>query len=396
MNRTKIVLLGATGSIGSSACNCIRRFPERFEIVGLSANHRIPQLLDVADEFHPQAVCVGAANAGGLHQRLGTDVALYSGTEGLEDLVNRTDFDILLNALVGAVGLRATVAALKKNKIVALANKESLVVGGDFINSLVQSGFGKVVPVDSEHSAILQCLSGENHSSVESILLTASGGPFRNTPLDKFKDIGPEDALNHPTWSMGKKITIDSATLVNKGFEVIEAHHLFSMPYNRLRVVIHPQSIIHSMVEFHDGALMAQMGVPDMELPIQFALSYPERLPIPAKRLNLASVKELTFFEPDFDRFPCLRLCLDAGRIGGTMPAVLNAANEMAVAAFLAGKLGYIEIAAVLRSAMERHSPQPVNGIEVVEEADRATRAFSGELIGHLAEKHKGAHERGK
>ncbi len=397
MNRSKIVLLGATGSIGASTCNCVRRFPERFEVVGLSANSSIAKLAELAEEFRTASVCVGSSEAArALAARLGPGVRVFHGVGGLEDLVNQTDFDVLLNALVGAVGLRATVAALKKNRRVALANKESLVIGGDYITSLLQNGFGKLVPVDSEHSAILQCLAGENPAAVESIILTASGGPFRTLPLDKFKDIRPQDALNHPTWSMGKKITIDAATLVNKGFEVIEAHHLFSVPYSRLRVVIHPQSVIHSMVEFHDGAVMAQMGVPDMELPIQFALSYPHRLPFRTKRLNLADIRELTFFDPDVDRFPCLGLCCEAGRTGGTMPAVLNAANEVAVAAFLSGSLGFGEIPAVLRAAMERCAPRPVDGIEVVEEADRDAREFAREFVDKRASKRTGAHERVK
>jgi 1-deoxy-D-xylulose-5-phosphate reductoisomerase len=228
--------------------------------------------------------------------------------------------------------------------------------------------------VDSEHSAILQCLAGQERAGVESIILTASGGPFRDRPLDKFKDIRPQDALNHPTWSMGKKITIDAATLVNKGFELIEAHHLFGMPYDRLRVVIHPQSVVHSMVEFHDGAIMAQMGVPNMELPIQFALSYPQRLPLGGKRLNLAQLRELTFFEPDFGRFPCLKLCIDAGKTGGTMPAALNAANEVAVQAFLADAIRFDRIAELIREACDGHKPMPVDGVEIVEAVDRETR----------------------
>lgn len=219
---------------------------------------------------------------------------------------------------------------------------------------------------------------------MESIIITASGGPFRTLPLDKFRDIRPADALNHPTWSMGKKITIDAATLVNKGFEVIEAHHLFAMPYDRLRVVIHPQSVVHSMVEFHDGAVMAQMGVPDMELPIQYALSYPERLPSTAKRLDLAAIRELSFFEPDYERFPSLRLCLDAGRIGGTMPAVLNAANEVAVAAFLDNGLRFDRIAYVLRAAMDSHAPAPATSVEAVENADRKAREFAAKTISNI------------
>jgi 1-deoxy-D-xylulose-5-phosphate reductoisomerase len=375
MDRIKIILLGATGSIGTSACACVRRFPERFSIVGISAYGSVDKLMGLAREFKPGAVCIGdSAKAAAAKNGLPKDVRVFEGERGLEELVNNTEFDILCNALVGAVGFRATVAALKKNKRVALANKESLVIGGDYIASLLRGKNGELVPVDSEHSAILQCLAGQERAGVESIILTASGGPFRDRPLDKFKDIRPQDALNHPTWSMGKKITIDAATLVNKGFELIEAHHLFGMPYDRLRVVIHPQSVVHSMVEFHDGAIMAQMGVPNMELPIQFALSYPQRLPLGGKRLNLAQLRELTFFEPDFGRFPCLKLCIDAGKTGGTMPAALNAANEVAVQAFLANAIRFDRIAELIREACDGHKPMPVDGVEIVEAVDRETR----------------------
>jgi 1-deoxy-D-xylulose-5-phosphate reductoisomerase len=375
MDPKKIILLGATGSIGTSACACIRRFSDRFRIVGMSTFGSVDKLMAQAREFKPGAVCIGdSAKAAAAKNILPKGIRVFEGESGLEELVNQTDFDVLCNALVGAVGLRATVAALKKNKRVALANKESLVIGGDYINALLRGGKGELVPVDSEHSAILQCLSGEELASVESIILTASGGPFRTLPLDKLKTVRPEDALNHPTWSMGRKITIDAATLVNKGFELIEAHHLFAIPYDRLRVVIHPQSVVHSMVEFHDGAVMAQMGVPDMELPIQFALSYPRRLPLAGKRLNLAQLRELTFFEPDFVRFPCLKLCIDAGKTGGTMPTALNAANEVAVQAFLDKAIPFGMIGELIRAACDGHNPVPVDGVEIVDAVDRETR----------------------
>jgi 1-deoxy-D-xylulose-5-phosphate reductoisomerase len=257
---------------------------------------------------------------------------------------------------------------------VALANKESLVIGGDYITGLISKGFGEIIPVDSEHSAILQCLRGEDDRSVESIILTASGGPFRKVPLGRLPSITPTDALNHPTWSMGRKITIDSATLMNKGFEVIEAHHLFNLPYERIRVLIHPQSIIHSMVEFHDGAVMAQMGVPTMELPIQFALSFPARLPLGAKRLDLAELKSLTFFKPDLKRFKCLKLCLEAARAGGTAPAVVNAANEMAVQYFLEGKIRYNQIADIIKESLDAHPPVSCDDLETIEGADAMVR----------------------
>jgi len=367
----KILLLGATGSIGTSACNCIRRFPEIFQLVGMSANSNIDKLRSLVGEFRPSALCLGSDNRRGSFD---SSVRVYYGEKGLEELVHETDFDVLLNALVGSVGLRPTIAALKRKKKVALANKESLVVGGELITGLVNKGFGEIVPVDSEHSAILQCLCGESRENIESIILTASGGPFRDASEDQLKRITPLDALNHPTWSMGKKITIDSATLMNKGFEVIEAHHLFHVSYDRIRVLIHPQSIIHSMVEFHDGAVMAQMGVPDMELPIQFALSFPNRMQLGGKRLNLAAIKSLTFFEPDLRQFPCLKLCLEAARTGGTAPAIANAANEMAVQFFLNGTIGFRQIGEIIEHMLSTHESRGIDGLEIIERTDAAVR----------------------
>ncbi len=371
----KIVLLGSTGSIGTSACNCIRRFPEQFSLVAISTNNNVEKAISQITEFQTKAVCVGnEALASTVAGNVPSFVKIYSGEEGLERLVEETDFDVLLNALVGAVGLRATVAALKRNKCVALANKESLVIGGDYIISLLNRGLGQLIPVDSEHSAIQQCLRGEDVESIESMILTASGGPFRELPLEQLKSVTPQQALNHPTWCMGKKITIDSATLVNKGFEVIEAHHLFAMPFEKLRVLIHPQSIIHSMIEFHDGAVMAQLGVPDMELPIQYALSYPKRFMLNSKRLNLADVGTLTFFEPDYSTCKCLKLCLDAGKTGGTAPVVLNAANEIAVQAFLDGKITFDMIAQIIEDALDNHTALPADSLEIIEETDKQTR----------------------
>lgn len=371
----KIVLLGATGSIGMNACKCIRRFPEEFELVGLSSNNNTGKLLELVREFKPVSVCIGnSQSAKNAHNGIASAIKIFTGPKGLEDIVNETDFDVLLNAVVGAAGLRATVAALKRNKRVALANKESLVIGGEYIDGLIRKGFGSIVPVDSEHSAILQCLSGENRSTVESIILTASGGPFREIDRETFKNITPAKALDHPTWSMGKKITIDSATLINKGFEVIEAHHLFSMPYDKIHVLIHPQSIIHSMVEYFDGAVMAQLGVPDMELPIQFALSYPDRLPIQSRRLDLAKIGSLTFFEPDYKRFPCLKLCLDSGKNGGTSPVIVNAANEIAVQLFLDGKIAYNQIAELIEDSLNGHPSVNIDSLETIENTDSIIR----------------------
>ncbi len=369
----KIALLGATGSIGTSVCKCIRRFPDQFKLVGLSANSNMEKLTGLVREFRPASICIGERNTFPPESLTG-EVRLFKGTSGLEELVNETDFDILLNALVGAIGLRATVTALKRKKRVALANKESLVIGGDYITTLLTEGYGEIIPVDSEHSAILQCLCGEDRKNLESIILTASGGPFRKVALKKLSSITPSAALNHPTWTMGRKITIDSATLMNKGFEVIEAHHLFRLPYDKIRVLIHPQSIIHSMVEFHDGAVMAQLGIPDMELPIQFALSYPDRLPLSGRRLDLTEIKSLTFYKPDFKRFRCLKLCLDAAFMGGTAPTIVNAANEMAVQFFLEGKIRYDRIAEIIEEMLCTTESRPCDGLDTVERTDALIR----------------------
>ncbi|MCL2218356.1 MAG: 1-deoxy-D-xylulose-5-phosphate reductoisomerase [Chitinispirillia bacterium] len=376
-NPTRILILGSTGSIGTSACNCVRRFGDRFCVAGLAAGNNADLLAEQIREFSPASIYItGPQKASAIRDQF-KNINTYCGDDGLERIVNEADYDILLNALVGAVGFRPTVAALKRGKRVALANKESLVIGGDYIRTIIGRDNGRrLLPVDSEHSAILQCLPTDSslHGAIESIILTASGGPFRSLPKEAFASITPEQALNHPTWSMGKKITIDSSTLMNKGFELIEAHHLFDAPYTKLRVSVHPQSIIHSMVEFHDGAVLAQLGMPNMELPIQYALSWPERLPINEKRLNLSDIRNLEFFDPDMDKFPCLKLCIDAGETGGTAPAVINAANEVAVDLFLNRRIAYTGIAEIVESALTEHTPLKADSVEVIEDADRETR----------------------
>lgn len=378
----KILLLGSTGSIGESTCNCIRRCPETFKLVGVSTNTNINRLAKQVKEFTPQAVCVASEHAAAEARKMfPSSVTFYSGKQGLIDLVNETDFDIIVNALVGAAGFPATVEALTRNKRVALANKESLVIGGDIITKLLSQKKGELIPVDSEHSAILQCINGEKKESIESITITASGGPFLTLPKEHFSMITPQQALNHPTWSMGKKITIDSATLMNKGFEVIEAHHLFSIPYEHLHVVIHQQSVVHSMVTYHDGAVMAQCGIPDMELPIQYALTYPDRLPISTTRLNLAQIATLTFTAPDYKRFPCLKLCIEAGKQGGTIMAALNAANEIAVHHFLNGVITFDTIPVIIEKVLTDHSSQQADSVAVVEDVDREIREMVTQKI---------------
>jgi len=386
----KLLILGSTGSIGRSACNCAGRFRDRFSAVGLAAGSNVDLLIDQIKEFSPSAVYItDKKNAETVKDLFGDKIKVYNDDGGdgdaLERMVEETDYDILLNALVGAVGFRPTVAALRRGKRVALANKESLVIGGEYIGTIIRDnntavGDGgslipNILPVDSEHSAILQCLqAGGGVNAVESIIVTASGGPFRNLPKESFAAITPEQALNHPTWSMGKKITIDSATLMNKGFEIIEARYLFSIPYDRIRVCVHPQSIIHSLVEFRDGAVMAQLGLPDMELPIQYALSWPERLPINEKRLNLSDVGKLDFFEPDAEKFPCLNICIEAGKTGGTTPAAINAANEVAVELFLNKKIAFTDIPKIIEEAMNGHKSIKADSVDVIMGVDRETR----------------------
>jgi 1-deoxy-D-xylulose-5-phosphate reductoisomerase len=403
----KLLILGSTGSIGKSACNCVRRFRERFTVAGLAAGSNVDLLIEQIREFSPSSACITTRdNADAVRKLFGKSVTVYDGNDGggLERIVNETDYDVLLNALVGAAGFRPTAAALKRGKRVALANKESLVIGGDYIRTIINDGTppnegerdgglhdtiintvcnnnrplwqnGRLLPVDSEHSAILQCLPPDGGAdAVESIIITASGGPFRNLPAGDFAAITPEQALSHPTWSMGKKITIDSATMMNKGFEVIEARQLFSLPYDRIRVCVHPQSIIHSLVEFRDGAALAQLGLPDMELPIQYALSWPQRLPIRGKRLNLADIGKLEFFEPDTVKFPCLRLCVEAGKAGGTAPAAVNAANEAAVDLFLNKRIGFTDIARIAEKALNGHKPMKADSIDAIMGVDKEIR----------------------
>jgi 1-deoxy-D-xylulose-5-phosphate reductoisomerase len=374
----RVLLIGATGSIGASTLNCIRRYRDRFTVTGLAAHSSHTPLAALASEFDVKHVslCDHAA-AGEARGLLSSQVRLYEGAQGLVEMVEQTEFDVLVNALVGSAGLPPTVAALKRGKRIALANKESLVVGGEVVTALAHRHGAEIIPVDSEHSAILQCLHGERRDTVESIILTASGGPFRDAPPESFEAITPEQALRHPTWAMGSKITIDSATLVNKGFEIIEAHFLFDMPYDKLRVCIHPQSIIHSMVEYHDGAVLAQLGVPDMELPIQYALEYPHRMPLPGRRLDLADIGTLTFQHADTARFPCLRLCTEAGSAGGAAPVVLNAANEVAVRLFLDGHIRFTSIAGIISEALSAASYAAPQSLEEILDIDTRTRGHA-------------------
>ena len=377
-----IAILGSTGSIGQNSLEVIGNFPDRFAATYLTANTNIDLLEQQIQRFHPRGVVVlDAGCAATLRGRVDSSVEVLCGEDGLVRAVTRDDVDIVISSLVGFAGLNPTIAAIQHRKRIALANKETLVVAGGLITSLVKECGVDLLPVDSEHSAILQCLAGEDRSLVTRLILTASGGPFLNTPFESFPTLTVENALSHPNWKMGNKITIDSATLMNKGLEVIEAHWLFGLPAEKIHVVIHPQSIIHSMVEFVDGSIKAQLGLPDMKLPIQYALSYPERWPRNGARVDFPALRSMTFFEPDRAKFRCLGLAYDALSLGGTAPAILNAANEMAVSAFLQHRISFEKIPIVIERALSLHKTRPNPDLQDIIEADRQVRALVGTLL---------------
>ncbi len=376
-----IALLGSTGSIGRSALAVLERHSDRFRLVALAANRRAAELAAQVVRYRPEmAVLVD----GPLPEPEARDSTTRwaVGREALLEIVTHPRVDVVINAVVGAAGLEATLTALRAGKRLALANKESLVAGGPLVLEALREGGGALVPVDSEHSAILQCLRGACDREVRRLVLTASGGPFRNWDAEALADVTPEQALRHPTWEMGAKITVDSATLANKALEVIEAHFLFGIPYDRLGVVVHPQSIIHSMVEFVDGSVLAQAGFPTMELPILYALTHPERIEdAGAPGFDPIAASPLTFEPLDEDRFPAFRLGVEAGRAGGTAPAVFNAANEVAVASFLAEDLSFRRIPEVIERVLAAHEPAPVDSLDAVLEADGRARAIAREVV---------------
>ncbi len=354
----KVVLLGSTGSIGTSTLKVVEDLPERIRLVGLAAGNNLELLTAQAQRHQPRAVSISdPAKAEQLRSSLGKSVQVLHGAEGLLKLATLPEADIVLIAIVGTAGLQPALAAIRAGKDIAVASKEILVMAGEIVMNEARKHDVRVLAVDSEHSAIFQCLDGKPSSFVRRLLLTASGGPFRKTPKEEFNKITVERALKHPSWVMGRKITIDSATLFNKGLEMIEARWLFDIEIGRVAVVVHPQSVVHSLVEFVDGSMLAQLSMPDMCLPIQYALTYPERAPSQRVQTNLAHLGNLTFEEPDPERFPALGLARRAGEVGGTLPAVLNAANEVAVQAFLDGRINFLEISAVVRRTLERHEP---------------------------------------
>lgn len=379
----RLAVLGSTGSIGTQCMEVVAGHPDQFSIVGLSGHHNTALLAEQVRKFAPR--CVITTQPEGvedLRARInGAPVQLECGAEAMSALAADPEVDLLVVATVGGAGLKATLAALAAGKPVALANKEVLVMGGDLVMAMARKMEVEVLPIDSEHSAIFQCSWAERASDIARIVVTASGGPFRDWPYDRIAKATPEQALDHPTWNMGPKITIDSATLMNKGLEIIEAHHFFGLPAGRIDVVVHPQSIVHSLVEYVDGSVLAQLGHPDMRIPIQYALSYPRRLPRATKRLDLAQVGQLTFEAPDLRRFPCLCLAYNALRRGGTAPAILSVSNEVAVQAFRDGLVGFFGIAEIVADALATFPVKDHPTLEDILNVDQQVRDYcSGRL----------------
>ncbi|MGH2653094.1 MAG: 1-deoxy-D-xylulose-5-phosphate reductoisomerase [Actinomycetota bacterium] len=380
----RLVLLGSTGSIGAQALDVVRRNADRFEVVGLAAAQSHELLVGQIREFLPPVVAVTDERAAAeLREALSglRRVEVIAGVDAAERLARDSDADMVVNAMVGAVGLGPTLAALQSGKMLALANKESLIVGGELVMDLVKGEPERLVPVDSEHAALAQCLRGERREDLRRVIITASGGPFRGWKREELARASVKEALVHPTWKMGPKITIDSATLMNKGFEVIEAHYLFGLDYERIGVVVHPESLVHGIAEFLDGSLIAQVAAPDMRLPIQLALAFPDRLRTGIRALDLTQVGSLTFEALDREAFPAVDLAYRAGRLGATFPAVMNAANEVAVTSFLDGRIPLTAIPEIAARVVEEHEPAKVVSLVTLERADAWARGRTAELI---------------
>jgi 1-deoxy-D-xylulose-5-phosphate reductoisomerase len=376
-----VLILGSTGSIGTQALEVISASPD-LKAVGLAAGHGWETTVAQAREHGVEVIALADRDAAALAGEA-WDGRVLAGEEGVRELIGAVEPDLVLNGIVGAAGLASTVVALTAGIDVALANKESLVLGGELVMALAEATGARLLPVDSEHSALHQLIGAEAPGTVERLVVTASGGPFRGR--DDLSDVSVADALDHPTWKMGGRITVDSATLMNKGFEVIEAHHLFGVPFERIEVVVHPQSLVHSLIQLIDGSTLAHLGYPDMRVPISYALHFPERAPVDVPRLDLAAVGALTFEEPDPDTFACLRLALEAGRAGGTAPTVLNAADEVAVAAFLAAEIPFTGIAAVIERTLEEMPGRPVGHFDDLFAADAEARRRAAALAKEMA-----------
>lgn len=373
----KVFILGSTGSIGINCLNVISNLKDEFKVTGLTVNSNTDLLLEQIKLFKPEVVAVKDEQcAKNISGKIPKNCNLLVGEDGLVKAAVEAEYDIFMGAMVGFAGLAPTIEAVKRGKRIALANKETLVVAGEIVTDLCRANGSEIIPVDSEHSAIYQCLVGENLNEVEKLILTASGGPFREKDKSFFESATVDEALNHPNWKMGNKITIDSATMMNKGLEVIEAHWLFGLPADKIEIVIHPQSIIHSMVQFVDGSMKAQMGLPDMKLPIQYALTFPERMRNQFERTNLSSISSLTFYEPDFCKFECLKLAFDALKSGGTAACILNAANEVAVGKFLHKEIKFSHISLLIKKALDKIENKLSPDLKTIFECDRVTREF--------------------
>jgi 1-deoxy-D-xylulose-5-phosphate reductoisomerase len=380
----QLVILGATGSIGVQALDVVAKSGGELEIVGLSAGRDWEQLLAQAQRFGVRRIALADIDAAARASEAWTDGEVLAGPDGLVELVTGSACEMVLNAIVGSAGLLATVATLGEGIDLALANKESLVVGGELVNQLAEATGAQILPVDSEHSALHQLIAGERAGTVDRLVLTASGGPFLGRTVEELAGVTIEQALAHPTWSMGGKITIDSATLMNKGLEVIEAHHLFGTPYDQIDVLVHPQSIVHSLIQLCDGATLAHLGYPDMRVPIAYALHHPNRADVPLRALDLAEVGALTFEPPDDVTFPCLRLAREAGAAGGTAPCTLNAANEVAVHAFLSGRLAFLDIATVIERTLAELPARGLHSFDSLMAADLDAREIATEIAQRL------------
>src|SRR3954447_20088360 len=378
----RVIILGSTGSIGEQALDVVERSNE-LQVVGLAALTDFSRVVEQARKFGVDRIALADETAAARASEAWTDGTVLAGANGLVELIVETDCDLVLNAVVGSAGLGPTVATLGEGIDLALANKESLVVGGELVTTLAEATGAQIIPVDSEHSALYQLVNAEQRpGTVDKLVLTASGGPFRGRKLEDLKSVTREEALAHPTWDMGGKITIDSATLMNKGLEVIEAMHLFGMPLDRIDVVVHPQSIVHSLIQLNDGASLAHLGYPDMRVPISYALHYPERVDVPVEPLDLAELGQLAFERPDEQAFPCLRLAREAAQAGGTAPCAMNAANEIAVQAFLDGEMPFTGIPEVIERTLEAHEPVPIHHFNVLYAADAEAREVAREFVG--------------
>lgn len=384
--KKKIAILGSTGSIGTQTLEVVAAYPERYEVYALCAHRSIDKLIEQARTFHPEVVCIADETLyPALCEALSDlEIKVWAGEDAIAQMVTMPSIDVVVAAMVGYAGLRPTIEAIKAGKTIALANKETLVVAGEIICALAQQYHAPILPVDSEHSAIFQSLVGEDHSEIEKILLTASGGPFRTYTLDQMRQVTAADALRHPNWEMGAKITIDSSTMMNKGFEVIEAKWLFGVPVDKIEVLVHPQSIVHSAVQFTDGAIKAQLGAPDMRLPIQYALSFPERLASDFPRVDWTQMTNLTFEQPDLQRFPNLQLAYEAMRRAGTVPCVLNAANEVVNLAFRQNKCGFLQMSEIIAETMDKTSFIASPTYEDYVAIDKEARIKAQELLENI------------